>query len=439
MMYIFKAGTNKVIEIRDPRSRLPWPDETDRKTLYIVDAGGKGIVREPERIDAFTVCLASPNEKHYGQFAKDQGVFTLMMPPWEWDEIKAIAPYAAASLPGVKSDQVLKVLKDRYNQVGGVLRSLFMDETKFKPKVSAMKAALMNLTSEQLQLIRLKDQYWHRVPNDVFVLKSEAPDYDLLSCSVDLASEYLRSLAKTDLRANKRRDLLSALAALAPYKDEYGSYPGHVLADAFKEVFANGGSFSIRNLADKKTVSTLVLPPLLPAHPQPWTLKELDKVNLDTLYVLAKPNYEHIDGFFMHGDVLYLLQFTTSASREFPPLKSSQEENSQESSQEESSQEESPQKSSQEESSQKNSQEKSKVPPGLERLVSDMVVKIDKPNLPRQIRFVYVVDGSVFHTFQLRKAPSVKPALKPRARTSPAPTAIAGIPLTVEVLSLPPR
>ena len=136
VVYIFEAGKDDVKEIRFPRSGAvgAWPFETDPKTIYIVDSGGKGDATEPEGIDAFTICLASPNEKHYGQFAKTTGVDLLMMPPWELHEIEAIAPFATASIPGVLPEEVLGVLTKRYNEVGGVLRTLFMSETKYQNK-----------------------------------------------------------------------------------------------------------------------------------------------------------------------------------------------------------------------------------------------------------------------------------------------------------------
>jgi len=189
VLYIFEAGQDDVVRIGRPRMRDYWPFQDDPNTLYIFDAGGK---REPLDIEAFTVCLSSPNEQQYGQFAKKDTVEMLMMPPWEWDEVAAIAPFAAASFPDVAPAKVLNILDQRYSEVGGVLRTLFAGEDKYLNKVSAMKAALTALSDEQIRLIQLKDQQWQFMPNDLFVLRPAPPAYDWRSCSVDLASDSLK-------------------------------------------------------------------------------------------------------------------------------------------------------------------------------------------------------------------------------------------------------
>ena len=67
-----------------------------------------------------------------------------------------------------------------------------------------MEEGLNKLTQEQIDLISLKDQQWEKkVPNDLFVLKPEPPDYDWRSCSVVLASDHLWSLLPSALDRNK--------------------------------------------------------------------------------------------------------------------------------------------------------------------------------------------------------------------------------------------
>jgi len=386
--YIFQSDTDDVQEIKYPRTRGPWPLEKDRKTLYIVDAGGKGVAREPLGVNAFTICLASPNEKHYGQFAKSPGVELLRMPPWEWEEVAAIAPFAAASMPDVAPANVLDTLKQRYYEVGGVLRTLFMSANKYKDKIAAMKEELKKLTQDQIDLIALKDQQWQKVPNDLFLLKPMPPHYNCRTCAVDLASKYLQRLLPGVLDVNKRRALLSALVATAPFKKEFGSYRGYLLEDAVELVLPKGGAFSIRNLADKKNpVKKLEIPQLRLA--QVWDIKSTEKLFHDTYYLPTKSTQEHIDALFLLGDVLFLLQTTVSASREFPPLEDTQ-------------------------------RKIGGFSPGLKSLVSDIFAKFESAQRPRQIRFVFVVDKSVFQSFRMEKPP--------------APTAIDNIPLTVEVL-----
>lgn len=121
---VFHAKTGEATVISHPRAHRPWPFEgAPRGTMiYIVDAGGKGVSREPLGNVGFTVVLASPNEKHYGQFRKGQSVESMMMPPWELSEVEAIAPWI--SIKGVPHDRNLETLRQRFDEVGGILRSL---------------------------------------------------------------------------------------------------------------------------------------------------------------------------------------------------------------------------------------------------------------------------------------------------------------------------
>jgi hypothetical protein len=389
VVYIFEAGKDTVVKMGPP-ARRPWPFADERKTLYVMDAGGKGVAREPLGINAFTVCLASPNEKHYGQFAKSPGVRKLMMPPWSWHEIEAIAGFATASLPDVPTEEVLKTLEQRFYEVGGILRTLFLPPDDYNNKLSAMKESLKKLTQDQIDVISLKDQEWQKVPNDLFVLKPSPPAYDWLSCSVDLSSEYLRRVLPDALDANKRRALLSALVATAPFKKEFGSYRGWLLENAVKSVLPQGGSFSIRNLADKKKeVDTITLPQqrLIPV----WDVKTTDKITGGSYFLPTKSNQEHIDALFLLGDELCLLQKTVSTSREIPPLEDTQKKDG-------------------------------GISRGLLSLVSEIFAKTDLSKNPRLVRFIFVVDESAFQSFRLEKSPTLG--------------YIHGIPLTVEVLKV---
>lgn len=63
-----------------------------------MDAGGKGNRREPKRFEAFTVVTAPPDEHYYGQWLKNQNVFKLYLPPWEFNEIELLIPFLSLKI-----------------------------------------------------------------------------------------------------------------------------------------------------------------------------------------------------------------------------------------------------------------------------------------------------------------------------------------------------
>lgn len=174
--YFFEGATGTVRFADEPRAgrSRPWPFANDRNTLYIMDAGGKGVHREPLGVSAFTVVLASPNEKHYGQFLKEIGFDSrFFMPDWTLDDLKAVLPFVEdREFKNVATDAVVE---ERYGKIGGVPRSVFGTQQGFDDAVSMLEQSLTSLSRFDLSILDSKDTNWHLVPNFVFTLRSTHP------------------------------------------------------------------------------------------------------------------------------------------------------------------------------------------------------------------------------------------------------------------------
>ena len=122
-------------------------------TFYVFDPGNTDAtcVLDPAR-KARTIIVSSPNEGHWGgkEFEKLRGTligFFRYLPMWSLHDILKAKCYLSRTPP---SDEELM---ERFRQVGGIPRHLFMPEEAFSRCLQSQKEAIRALTFEQAQEI----------------------------------------------------------------------------------------------------------------------------------------------------------------------------------------------------------------------------------------------------------------------------------------------
>lgn len=207
--YFFNGTTGAVQFIRGPRGNMYWPYIGERDTLYIMDAGGKGIHREPVFDEAFTIVLAFPNEKHYGQFAKEFGLDPLFLAAWTLDDLQDVLPFVEDRVNcQVPTDADVE---ERFDKIGGIPRVIFATQQFFDYSVEQLDKSLEESSSFDTRLLCSKDRHWHLVPNYVFTLRSKPP-FDSKSTFAALASQYVENQLPKHLEA-KQIKFLDAFAS----------------------------------------------------------------------------------------------------------------------------------------------------------------------------------------------------------------------------------
>ena len=208
----FFASDGSVRALFRPRQYGPWPFQDDLATLYIIDAGAKGVAREPLEINAFTVVLASPNEQNYGQFLKRIGLSALFfLPEWTVEDICAVLPFVEDRVQNdIPNDAAVET---RFAKIGGVPRYVFSSAKDFNAAVSKLTEGLSKLSSFDFHELIEKEKDWNKIPNFVFTLHSRPPDFDSDSTIVRLASEFATQELPKHMTDNHFRQLLAISSA----------------------------------------------------------------------------------------------------------------------------------------------------------------------------------------------------------------------------------
>lgn len=183
----FFSNDGSVRGIDAPRVNRPWPFADDPNSLYIFDAA-QGVVREPLEITAFTIVLSSPNEKNYGQFLSRIGFDALIfLPDWTLEELCAVLPFVDDRVVNqVETDAVVKA---RFVKIGGVPRYVFASSNAFDAAVDKLVDGMSRISSDDFHAVISKEKDWSAIPNFVFTLHPQPPDFDASSTIVRLASE----------------------------------------------------------------------------------------------------------------------------------------------------------------------------------------------------------------------------------------------------------
>lgn len=213
-------GKDGLVLVMDRASHLRWPFVADPDTLYIMDAGGKGIHREPFFVNAFTVVTASPNEKHYGQFVKEIGLDAqFFLPDWTLEDLLAVLPFVDERRDDdVDTDAIVE---ERFSKIGGVPRFVFGSKKNFDTAFSALRGSLAEISTFDLSRLMAKEKKWQEVPNFVFTLRSHPPNFDDESTSVEMASLFVEQQLPLRLNENNFHQLVSFFNGLR--------YPVHIL------------------------------------------------------------------------------------------------------------------------------------------------------------------------------------------------------------------
>lgn len=304
-----------------------WPFVDDPDTLYIMDAGGKGVTREPLEVEAFTVVLASPNERHYGQFLKRVGLDALFfLPDWTLEDLQAVLPFVDDRVVN-KVDRDSTVEK-RYFYIGGLPRYIFASQDAFDGSVNNLKVALSQLTSFDFHKLLEKEQFaqepeWNHTPNFVFSIRSQPPQYDDPSALVVVASSYALQQLPKSMNENHFRQLVAIASAKRDLSMAVFNTPadyGWQIACRYRLTL--GGQVEWRAIGGTSDVPHATNP--LPARK--WgSLKysgkqkddiQIDHVQDDVLYWSEQGNIAEIEGFAIFlGNVVAMFQSTVREER----------------------------------------------------------------------------------------------------------------------------
>ena len=174
LVHLKPGGSAQVIE--KARQNF-WPRPVTEEPLYIMDAGGGGP-REPlpPKIGArraFTVVLASPNRKHYNEFAKVPFVEMRLMPTWSETEVEAAWPKLQELLPHLKGID----WRERYDLFGGVLRSLVTNNVEHASRHSTRRT-WTSLSRGAVEAMLTAGRRAEDVPNYLFAIVPTKSDYE---------------------------------------------------------------------------------------------------------------------------------------------------------------------------------------------------------------------------------------------------------------------
>ena len=103
---------------------------------YLVDAFEAS---NPIMLGAKTVIACSPDRNHYSQFVKDGGQ-CVFVEAFRWTEVEACHPWFEAQ---VKQED----MRERFQQVGGALRTLLANDEVYKRAVEDQEAEAEDLTT----------------------------------------------------------------------------------------------------------------------------------------------------------------------------------------------------------------------------------------------------------------------------------------------------
>ena len=316
----FEGATGKVRRVWSPRSnRQFWLFDEDPRTLYIMDAGGNGIHREPLFVNAFTVVTASPNEKHYGQFVKEIGLSSrVFLPDWTLEDLLAVLPFVDER--GENQVDTDPIVEERFNIIGGIPRYVFGSKADFDDSFAALRVGLADISTFDFRRLMAKEKRWQEVPNFVFTLRSRPPNYDDASTSAVMASQYVKEQLPLQLNENNFHQLVSLSTSYESLSSSlFSTTRGHCWQLACLYRLIHGGSVQLRSISQNLPARVI---PARAMGSLKYKGKRKDEVVIGdardgVLYWSEQMNFPGIEGFtFDHGDVVVMFQCTVSASRE---------------------------------------------------------------------------------------------------------------------------
>jgi hypothetical protein len=222
-------------------------------TWYLTDT----LNPQPQRAEAITILVSSPNREHYKYFAKlHPSVPIHHLPPWTLDELLAAGPSYGLSN---------KVISKRFDIVGGVPRAVFVKE---KVGIDQIKSDIMrafsyfkheNIPNINSQQLLYSPEVCHRIIH-IFVWLDMDKDKKYVNTFSDFASTFVREYA-FDQYITYTHQKLAASLILNQAVPEAGSLQGfHFELYAHRRLL-EGGSFKYRSLdVENSSVQTLHVP-----------------------------------------------------------------------------------------------------------------------------------------------------------------------------------
>ncbi|CAJ1404856.1 unnamed protein product [Effrenium voratum] len=147
---------------------------------YLVDASDK---HPTYKLPAKTVKACSPDREHYSNFIKDGGQ-CLYVEAWQKGELKVAYP----CFEDVKVSE--RSLLDRFEQVGGTLRTLLAKEGPYEDAVKQQKTDAKDFATVRRALGGDLDSIGTKLPSRLFTFRAE----NGISCTVAVCSPKAREL-----------------------------------------------------------------------------------------------------------------------------------------------------------------------------------------------------------------------------------------------------
>ena len=198
-VYMFTPPANSTGDIDVqvvPENKFIMSDEKFDKPsfYYVVDPGKtKGSNCDPSNtFQGKVIIVSSPNEGHWGfnEFVKRRdnvmGIF-LYLPVWTLRELLNAKQYFNIRL----SDEIIV---SRYEEVGGIPRHIFDDETSYRTIVAKQNAAINSLTESQLRSMTSNDvdavqTFDKSDPKSLLMVYERTPDYNFQNFAVAISSQ----------------------------------------------------------------------------------------------------------------------------------------------------------------------------------------------------------------------------------------------------------
>ncbi|CAJ1408220.1 unnamed protein product [Effrenium voratum] len=147
---------------------------------YLVDTYGKETTG---KLPAKTVKACSPDREHYSNFIKDGG-HCVYVEAWQKGELKVAYP----CFEDVKVSE--STLLDRFEQVGGTLRTLLAKEGSYEDAVKQQKTDAKDFATVRRALGGDLDSIGTKLPSRLFTFRTE----NGISCTVAVCSPKAREL-----------------------------------------------------------------------------------------------------------------------------------------------------------------------------------------------------------------------------------------------------
>ena len=105
-------------------------------SVYLVDSGRGIKAKEPLVIpNATTILASSPRKDHYDDFLETGDAKMRYMPLWSWEDICSAVPWLGRGRGKTESD-----VRQRYDEIGGLVRYIFRDDDAYRLFISKRNA-----------------------------------------------------------------------------------------------------------------------------------------------------------------------------------------------------------------------------------------------------------------------------------------------------------